>query len=494
MARDRALTGSVQENLQLLKSQVGELYGFKSREMMVPIEGANPVPAFAIFLEAHVDRERVEEHLLRPLMRQGPQLGPDWPGAMMPNSQAAKTLSEALRLFFRGFVLLQVDVSPDVYAFDLASLPSRPIQEPKTESSVSGPRESFTENIIINMSQVRRRLPGPQLRLETLWLGKDAPVQCIMAYLDGKPSETMVTTLRERLNKAKLDGLQDVTELAEATNERKLAVFPTLLITERPDMVGHYLKVGRIAVFLENSPRALLLPALFADLFTSPDDFYEWRPFVLLLRMLRFLAFNIAVPLPALYVSVTTYHLQALPTQLTLSLLGQREGAPLPPPIEALIMTVIFEILREAGIRLPQAIGATVSIVGGLVIGEAAIRSGITSPAMVLVVAATAVATFSLPSTTLANTATYIRFFALFLASAFGFFGLLLAYLLVLANLAGMTSLGVPYASPLFPLFPKYLQSLFGTSPRPPANPGTVPPETMLKKAESYQGRRRRKR
>lgn len=493
MARDRSLRGPVPENLRLLKAQVGSLYGFKCRELMVPVAGAGPVPAFVIFLEAHVDRERVEEHLLRPLLETGVQQGEGWPGALTPNSQPAATVSEAVRLLFRGFVLIQVGISPEVHTFDVANMPSRAIEPPKTENSVSGPREAFTENIVLTMSQVRRRLPGPQLRLETLWLGQEAPVQCILAHLDGKPPADSLAGLRERLKKVKLDGLQDVTELAEATNEGRLSVFPTLLITERPDMVAHFLKGGRIAVFLENSPRALVLPATFLDFFFSPDDFYEWRPFVLLLRLLRVLAFNIAVPLPAIYVSVTTYHLQALPTQLTLSLLAQREGAPLPPPVEALIMTLIFEILREAGIRLPQAIGATVSIVGGLVIGEAAIRSGVTSPAMVLVVSATAVATFSLPSTTLANSATYIRFFMLFLASMFGFFGLLLGYLIVLANLAGMTSLGVPYAAPLFPLIPKYLSSILGIQPRPPANPGPIPADPMVRTAKSFQRKRRKR-
>jgi spore germination protein KA len=310
-----------------------------------------------------------------------------------------------------------------------------------------------------------------------------------MIYLDGLPTDRVINEVRRRITQIQTDGVQDATELAEALADRRVSVFPTVFVTERPDTVAHFIKAGRVAIMMDNSPRALIVPALFVDFFSSPDDFYEWRPFVIFLRLLRFVAFNIAVPLPALYVSVTTYHLQALPTQLTLSLLAQREGAPLPPPIEAVIMTIMFEILREAGVRLPRAIGSTVSIVGGLVIGDAAIRSGLTSPAMVLVVSATAVATFSLPSTTLANAATYYRFFVLALASTFGFFGLLLGYLVALANLAGMTSLGIPYMTPLFPLRRKHMGTALGTTPRPPKGQGATPEPDMVIKADDHQER-----
>jgi spore germination protein KA len=262
-----------------------------------------------------------------------------------------------------------------------------------------------------------------------------------------------------------------------------------VFVTERPDVVGQFMLSGRVAVLMDNSPRALVVPALFWDFFTSADDFYEWRPFVSFLRLLRFTAFNIAVPLPAIYVAVTTYHLQALPTQLTLSLLAQREGAPLPPPVEAAVMTLMFELLREAGIRLPRAIGPTVSIVGGLVIGDAAIRSGLTSPAMVLVVSATAVATFSLPSPTMANAATYYRFFVSALTTGFGFFGLLLGYLIALANVASLTSIGIPYMSPVLPLQFKYLKPLLGMRRRPPKGMGTQAPPGLIQDANDFEER-----
>ncbi len=477
------------ENRKLFRQMFASLRGSIFRDLILPGGDGKTYKAFVLFLEAQVDRERLEEHVFRPMLE---GVGPgekDWTKLLSPVSMSVGTLEDANKLLFRGMVLMQVEWAPGMVAFDLSSLPTRAIDTPETESGVSGPREAFTENLILNLSQLRRRMPGPDLRLDSQWIGGRAKLEAVVAYLADCPTERMIQTVKDRLSAVKQDGLQDVTEVTEALADSRISIFPQIYITERPDVVSQFLRAGRIAILLDNSPRCLIVPCLFMDLFISADDFYEWRPFVIFLRALRFIAFNIAVPLPAIYVAVTTYHYQALPTQLTLSLLAQREGAPLPAPIEAVIMTLMFEILREAGIRLPRSIGPSVSIVGGLVIGEAAIRSGLTSPTMVLVVSATAVATFSLPSTTLANAATYYRFFVLALASTLGFFGLLVGYLVALANVAAMTSLGVPYTSPLFPFQWKHVVTALGTRARPPLNTGSHPAPSLTRTSEDYQQR-----
>jgi hypothetical protein len=486
MALETSLDKPLAENRKLLKAMFGSLRGALFRDLIVPAPGGKPHHAFALFLEGQVNRVRLEDFVFRPLFEGVGSGDPEWAKALPPLTTPVHTLEEANRLLFRGMVLLQTDWAPGMVAVDLSDVPTRAISAPDTESGISGPREAFTENLVLNLTQLRRRMPGPDLRLESHWVGNRAQLELVVAYLDKAPPPGLLDTLRKRLAQIKQDGVQDVTELAEALSDTKLSVFPQVLITERPDIVVHNLRAGRFALLLDNSPRALVMPCLFMDLFVSADDYYEWRPFVIFLRFLRFVAFNIAVPLPGIYVSVTTYHQQALPTQLTLSLLSQREGAPLPPPIEAIVMTLIFEILREAGIRLPRSIGPTVSIVGGLVIGEAAIRSGLTSPAMVLVVSATAVATFSLPSTTLANAATYYRFLVLFLSSTLGFFGLLLAYLIAVANVSSMSSLGVPYTAPLFPLQFRHMVAALGLRARPPANTGTPAPAALIKDADTF--------
>lgn len=486
MAPDTPLAGPLEANRRLLRQALGRHYGATFRDLLVPAGPGRPRHALLVYIEGQVDQQRLEAYLVRPLLGGEVPLRGGLTTQFSADSRVVKSLREAAGLLLRGHVLLQIAGSADLLALTINAVPHRDISPPETETGVSGPRESFTEYLVRNLTQLRRRLPGTELQLESHWVGRAAPVQVILAYADGRPTRRMLDVLRRRLGKVKLDGIQDVAQLAEALADRPVTVFPTVLTTERPDMVIQHVMAGRIAILMENSPRALIEPALFMDFLVSPDDFYEWRPFVLFLRLLRVLAFSVAVPLPALYVSFTTYHLQALPTQLTLSLLAQREGAPLPPPIEAVIMAGLFEVLREAGLRLPRAIGPTVSIVGGLVIGEAAIRSGLTSPAMVLVVSATAVASFSLPSTSLANAATYVRFVLLALASTFGFFGLLLGYLLVLGNLAGMTSLGVPYLTPLFPLRPGHLKTAAGLKPRAPQGIGTRPPADMTGEAEAF--------
>lgn len=482
---DGSLNLPLEETKRRLKEALSNQRGMIFRELTLPEPGGKTKKALLVYAEAETDNARFESLLVRPLL-EGDSPGYVG-GSLAPSAVKLKSIQDAVGFVMRGKPLLQVEGTVDLFAVEVSNLPHRQIDVPETESGINGPREAFTEHLIINLTQLRRRLPGKFFKVVSLWIGSEAKLECVFIYLEGKPTQNMIDTVRKRLQKVTQDGLQDVTELQEALADSPLTLFPTILVTERPDAVAHYLMAGRIAVMLENSPHALIAPAVANDFFTSSDDWYEWRPFVAFLRALRYVAFLIAVPLPALYVSVTTYHLQALPTQLTLSLLAQREGAPLPPPVEATIMTLIFEILREAGIRLPRTIGPTVSIVGGLVIGEAAIRSGITSPAMVLVVSATAVATFSLPSTTLANAATYCRFVVLGLASAFGFFGLLLGYLIVLSILAGMTTLGVPYETPFFPLRPKYFPAAFGTKPRPPRGHGATPDPKKTSQAEDYQ-------
>jgi spore germination protein KA len=480
-----SLNQSLEANKKLLKQAFATHRGMIFRELTIPAPGGQTRTALLVFAEAETDNMRLDTFVVRPLL-EGDSPGYIG-GSLAPSPVPMKKLNDAIGFVTRGKVLFQVEGTTEMFAVEVSNLPHRQIGMPETESGINGPKEAFTEHLIINLTQMRRRLPGKFLKIESLFIGTEAKLEAVIIYVEGKPTQTMIDTIRQRLNKVTQDGVQDVTELAEAVADAPLTLFPSIMLSERPDLVCHYLMGGRIAVMVENSPRALVVPAVANDFFTSSDDWYEWRPFVAFLRALRYLAFLIAVPLPALYVSVTTYHLQALPTQLTLSLLAQREGAPLPPPIEALVMTLIFEILREAGIRLPRTIGPTVSIVGGLVIGEAAIRSGITSPAMVLVVSATAVATFSLPSTTLANAATYTRFVVLALASTFGFFGLLLGYLLVITILASTTSLGVPYETPFFPLRPKFLPVSFGVQPRPPKSTGGTPSPKKTNQAEDYQ-------
>ncbi|HYF80034.1 MAG TPA: spore germination protein [Symbiobacteriaceae bacterium] len=486
MARELAFQTTLEANEAQFKRLVGGQRGAIFRR--VPVPDPPGAEILLVFFEIEMDQARLELVVIRPII-EGEIRPDDLPERLPSSTVKMKSVEHALENMFRGKVLLFREGTADVYSIEIAKPPARSITAPETEAGVSGPRESFTEIHVVNLAMLRRRYPGPALRAEEVWIGKEARLEVGIIYLDGYPTDRVLNEVRKRVTQIREDGVQDVTELTEALADRRVSIFPTVFVTERPDTVAHFIKAGRVAVMLDNSPRALIVPALFTDFFTSADDFYEWRPFVVFLRLLRFVAFNIAVPLPALYVAVTTYHLQALPTQLTLSLLAQREGAPLPPPIEAITMTIIFEILREAGVRLPRAIGSTVSIVGGLVIGDAAIRSGLTSPAMVLVVSATAVATFSLPSTTLANAATYYRFFVLALTSMFGFFGLLLGYLVALANLSGMTSLGVPYMTPFFPYRSRHLAAALGTKARPPKHLGATPQPELIRGADDFQER-----
>lgn len=487
MPEDLTLPGPWEKNRALLEQALRGQSGPVFQDLLIPSAKGKAHPAFLVYIAGQINNERMETHLIQPLLSGRLSSDDLRTEELIPRTTVVHTLPTALGELMKGNVLLQIGGSTQLLSCELSEMPHREIPVPSTEPGVSGPREAFTEHLPTNLSQLRRRLPMTDLKLVEVQIGSKAPVKAVLAYLKNRPTPRMLQLLQQRLSQVKQDGLQDVAELAEAISDQPVSVFPEALMTERPDMLAHYLKAGRVGVMLENSPRALIVPGLFMDFLSSPDDFYDRRLFVIVLRMLRLLAFALAVALPALYISVTAYHPQALPTEITLSLLAQRERTPLPAVIEAIIMTTIFEVLREAGIRLPQSIGPTVSIVGGLVIGDAAIRSGLTSPAMVLVVSATAVASFSLPSPTLASTATYTRMALLLLTSFFGFFGLLVGYLLMLANLASMSSLGIPYMAPALPMLPKLLRTATGLKPRPPGGHGPVPDPKLMPELEKYE-------
>ena len=273
----------------------------------------------------------------------------------------------------------------------------RSVEEPLGESVVRGPRDGFTETLLTNETLVRRRIRNPRLWFERMVLGEVTQTTVSIGYIKGIADEAMVEEVRQRLKRIKVDSILESGYLEEYIQDSPWAIFPQIIRTERPDIVAGNLLEGRIAVFTDNTPFVLVLPITLNQLLSSPEDYYERFPTGTLIRLLRFVSFLISLTLPAIYIAITTYHQELLPTDLILAIASARQGVPFPALVEALIMETVFEILREAGIRLPRVIGQAVSIVGALVIGDAAVSAGLVSPAMVIVVATTAIASFATP-------------------------------------------------------------------------------------------------
>ena len=328
----------------------------------------------------------------------------------------------------------------------------RGIEEPATESVVRGPRDSFAERLRGNTALLRLRLKSPRLRIEELQIGELTNTKVALAYIQGLASEKLLQEVKTRLKRIKVDGILESGYLEEFIEDEPLSPFPQLLRTERPDRVTACLLEGKVAIFTDGTPFVLLAPAFLPEFLTTPEDYYERYFIGSFIRLIRYAAFVLSLILPSLYVSIITFHQEMLPTPLILSIASQREGVPFPTFVEALLLELTFEILREASLRLPKIVGQAITIVGVIIIGQAAVQAGLVSQFMLIVVALTAIAAFATPVFSLAITERLLRFVLLALASVLGFFGVLAGVYTIFLHLVSLRSFGFPYLQPLGPV------------------------------------------
>ena len=327
----------------------------------------------------------------------------------------------------------------------------RAVSEPTTQLSIRGPKDSFTESIRTNTALIRRRIKSPNLWLESMKIGKVSSTDIGIMYIKGIANEKIVEEIRTRLKRIDMDAMGGSGYIEQLIEDQTWTTFPTTYHTERPDVVASQLVEGRIAIIVDGTPFVITAPALFIQFFQAPDDYYFRFDISTGIRLLRILAFFTALIGPATYVAATTFHQEMIPTTMAIAIAAQRENVPFPAFIEALVMEVVFEILREAGLRLPRAVGQAVSIVGALVIGQAAVQAGFVSPVMVIVVSMTAIANFSTPSFAMAISARLLRFVLMAIATFLGFYGISLGLIFMFLHLCSLRSFGIPYMSPLAP-------------------------------------------
>ncbi|WMX54667.1 spore germination protein [Peribacillus sp. R9-11] len=341
----------------------------------------------------------------------------------------------------------------------------RSIQEPSTHLTVRGSREGFTESNATNIAMLRRIINSPDLWIESMKIGTVTKTDVSIMYINGIAKEGIVEEVKKRLNRINIDSILESGYIEQLIEDQVMTPFPTLNNTERPDMVAGNLLEGRVAIFVNGTPFVLVAPALFVQFFQSVEDYYNRFDIASATRFLRIIVFIISIIGPAVYVAATTFHQEMIPTKLLVIVAAQRETVPLPAVIEALLMEMTFEILREASLRMPKAVGSTMSIVGALVIGQAAVQAGIVSPAMVIIVSITAIASFATPSYAIAISARLVRFLFIICAGVLGFYGMILAFIVLIVHLCSLRSFGVPYMSPLAPLNPEGLGDTFFRRP-----------------------------
>ncbi|RKO66482.1 spore germination protein [Desulfofundulus salinus] len=359
-------------------------------------------------------------------------------------------LQDIIHAILSGDTVLLVDGHTSAIINGARGWEGRSITDPEAEPTVRGSRESFVETLRVNTSLIRRRIKSPNLKIEILRLGEVTNTDVAIAYIEGIANEKLVAEVKSRLERIKVDAVLESGYIEELIEDNPLSPFPTVNHTEKPDKVAAMLLEGRVAILVDGTPFALTVPNLFIEYLHASEDYYERFLFASAVRLIRFLSMIISLTLPALYIAVVSFHHELLPTTLLLSVAAQREAVPFPVFIEVVVMEITFEILREAGIRLPRPIGQAVSIVGALVIGEAAVRAGLVAAATVIVVAFTGIASFTFfYSASIAFR--LLRFTMMLLSATLGLFGLISGLAIIGIHLCTLRSFGVPYLSPVVP-------------------------------------------
>nr|WP_318263755.1 spore germination protein [Peribacillus simplex] len=363
-------------------------------------------------------------------------------------------INEFQKLFnhvLSGDTMLLMDGSPKGMALGSRDWADRGVQEPSSQTVVRGPKDGFTETLRTNTALIRRRIKDPNLWLETKQIGEKTQTDVAIMYLKGVANDKTVSELQSRLNRINIDAILESGYIEELIQDEVYTPFPTVYNTERPDAVAAAILEGRIAILIDGTPFVLVVPALMVHFFQSSEDYYQRADIATLIRVLRYLSFFLALLTPSLYIAVSTFHQEMLPTPLLISLASQREGVPFPAFVEAMLMEVVFEILREAGVRMPRAIGSSISIVGALVIGQAAVEAGFVSATMVIIVSLTAICSFVFPANSMAMAFRMLRFLFMILAATFGLYGIILGLIVMVLHLNSIRSFGLPYLAPNAP-------------------------------------------
>lgn len=364
-----------------------------------------------------------------------------------------------------GQVVILLDQWNKALCFNALTLESRQIGEPMNEPVVRGPQEATVESLRINLGLLRNRLKSGNFKIEKFVASGETRTEIAVGYLEGTVNPRTLSEFKNRFESSIQEEILEVAYIEELIEDSTYSPFPQYRHTERTDTAVAALLDGKIIVLTSGSPSIMICPGLFIEFFQSSEDYYIRSLYSSLIRLLRLFAFIMALTLPSLYIAISTFHSELIPTVLLLAILDTREGIPFPAFIEALLMEFFFEIMREAGIRLPKPVGSAVSIVGALVIGQAAIEAKIASPIMVIIVALTGIASFSLPNYNMAISLRILRFPLMFLAASLGGFGFMIGFLFIFLHLVSLRSLGQPYLTPWAPLIMHQLKDGFVRAP-----------------------------
>jgi len=421
--------------------------------------GKLDVKVIVAFLDGFIDSKILSENVIEPIIEysgDSKNKKVSITDLLKSNIISSNSLSE-LGVFedtidgiAAGEAIVYIDGAGKALKIGVKSPDKRGVEQSSTEITVKGSKEGFNENLRTNTILLRRRIKSPNFKVENLKLGEQTHTDVNICYIEGIVKEELVEEVKKRIQKIKIDGILSPGYIEQFIQDGKYPIFPMVGNSEKPDKVAAKLLEGRIAIIADGSPTALTVPFLFIECIQSQEDYYGEYIFASFIRILRFMSLVIAIYLPALFVAITAFHQSVLPFKLLLTIISAREGIPFSTFTETFMMIIVFEILREAGIRLPRAIGQAVSIVGAIVLGDAAVSAGIASAPIIIIAALSGICGFIIPP--IMKTISIFRFVMLVAANILGLFGIGIISIILISYLSNKRSFGIPYLVPLSPV------------------------------------------
>lgn len=441
------------QNLQTFKAlySVPKNIDVKVRELTI---GGLKRRAFVIYLSTMTKVEYIQKGIIEDLIENtdSHKRIPDI--VSHPIINTADIIGDILLAINAGSTALFVEGDHQCYLFETTQIQSRGIQSSQNEVIVKGAKEAFTEKIIDNISLIRKKIKNENLIVEAKIISKRSRNDVFLVYEKDLVNEELLQTINDKLAEIDSDAIIDLSILEQYIEERPRSLFPTILYTERPDRAASFIQEGHVILLMENSPSSLILPATFWTLFHSPEDHYLRTPYGNFIRILRIIALFISLFTSSFYLAVTNFHVGMLPPDLLMAIAGTRERVPLPSIMEVLVMELAFELIREAGLRVPSPIGPTIGIVGALILGQAAVQANIISPIIIIVIALSGLSSFIISDVSMNFAIRITRFAFIFSAGFIGIYGMAALFFAGLFYVVSLKSFGTPYFAPMTPRFP----------------------------------------
>lgn len=457
-ADDKTISTDINENMNYIKTKFNAPVNkdIIIREFLI----AEKYKAFIAYLDGTIDKNVINNYILRPLLNNDKFKGKDESCQLdfilrnVLETNNLKNITKHSDVVFdilSGHTLLYVDGCDYYISNDTKGFPSRGVEKPVIEGVITGAQEAFNESLKTNISLMRKIIRNHNLTTEYIKLGERNQSMCAIMYINGLTNPAIVDEVKRRLGGIDIDVNLGDGMIEQLIEDNTFSIVPTILSTERPDRAAAHIAEGRVAILCEGVPFTKVVPVTLSSLIHSPEDAYMRFPYGTLLRLIRLLGIFFATLLPGLYIAITNFHQEMIPTELLIAIAKAKENVPFPTILEVILMEISFELIREAGIRIPGIVGNTLGIIGALILGQAAVQANIVSPVLIIVVAITGLGNFTIPNFELALGIRLIRFGFIIFGVLFGFYGIVALFMLIGIFLVSQKSFGVPLLTTLAP-------------------------------------------